>query len=80
MANRPETWESGVTRYLEKLEQKIDAGLSGINSRIDTLYSQEIGALKERIVKLETRVSIYAAIAGFVGMAIGGSLVKFIVK
>lgn len=76
---RQVTFETGVTRYFEKLETKIDIGLATINVRIDTLYNQEISALKERIVKLETRVSIYAAIAGFIGMAVGGTVVKLVI-
>lgn len=72
---RPPTWEQGVTEYLARLEEQI----KNLNGRIDNLYTLEITNLKVSMGKLETRVSIYAAIAGFIGMAIGGSLVKFIV-
>jgi hypothetical protein len=72
---RAATWETAVTDYLERLEK----GMGSLNGRIDNLYNHEIAALKERIVRLETRVSIYAAIAGFIGMAVGGALVKLVI-
>jgi len=75
MAQRAPTWEQGVTDYLDRLEKSI----AGLNTRIDNIYVMELTSIKVAMGKLETRVSIYAAIAGFIGMAVGGALVKFVV-
>lgn len=76
MPTKQPTWEEGVTQYLGRLESSI----ANINTRIDTLYNQEITNLKVQMGKLETKVAIYAAIAGGIGMTVGGALVKFVVK
>lgn len=64
---------------LEKMEGTINSGLAAVNTKIDKLNSQDITDLKLAMVRLETQVKIYAALAGFIGMAIGGALVKFVV-
>ncbi len=78
--SRQPTWEQGVTKYLEKLEKKLDDGVAVINVRIDNLYNKEITDLKVQMAKIETQVKIYAAIAGAIGMIAGGLVGKLIVK
>lgn len=72
-------WQDGVTQQLEKMENVINLGLTAVNLKIDTLNNQDITNLKLAMVRLETQVKIYAAVAAFIGMAVGGALVKFVV-
>lgn len=79
-------WQEGVMSQLERMEKLIDSGLRAVhlkidaaNTKIEVLNSKEIRDLQLAMVRLETQVKIYAALAGFVGMAIGGALVKFVV-
>lgn len=79
-------WQEGVMAQLERMEKLIDSGLRAVhlkidaaNTKIEVLNSKEIRDLQLAMVRLETQVKIYAALAGFVGMAIGGALVKFVV-
>lgn len=78
MANKP-TWQAGVVNQLEKMEKAIDEGLKSVNNKIDLLNSKDITDLKLAMVKLETQVKIYAALAAFIGMAVGGALAKFFI-
>lgn len=79
MAGKP-TWQDGVVSQLEKMEGLINSGLRQVNDKIDNLNSKDITDLKLAMVELKTQVKIYAAIAGFIGMAVGGALVKFVVR
>lgn len=79
-------WQEGVMAQLERMEKLIDSGLRAVhlkidaaNTKIEILNSKEIRDLQLAMVRLETQVKIYAALAGFIGMAIGGALVKFVV-
>jgi len=74
MASQKDFQESVIANFT-KLEQSVLA----VNLKIDTLNNQDITNLKLAMVRLETQVKIYAALAGFIGMAIGGALVKFVV-
>jgi hypothetical protein len=78
--SRQPTWEQGVTKYLEKLEKKLDDGVATINIRIDNLYNKEITDLKVQMARIETQVKIYAAIAGAIGMLVGGVVAKLVVR
>lgn len=69
-------FQDGVIANFTKLEVSIKE----LNQKIDSLNNKDITDLKIEIATLRTQVKIYAGIAGFVGMAIGGALVKFIVK
>jgi len=73
------TWQGGVVAQLEKMEKSIDEGLKAVNGKIDLLNSKDITDLKLAMVELKTQVKIYAALAAFIGMAVGGALVKFVV-
>jgi hypothetical protein len=70
------SWQQGVTNLLEKMEQKIDR----VDGKLDTFIQTDIAELRERMAKVETRVAIYAGIAGAVGMACGTAVTKLIVK
>lgn len=74
------TWQGGVVAQLEKMEKSIDEGLKAVNGKIDLLNSKDITDLKLAMVELKTQVKIYAALAAFIGMAVGGALVKFVVR
>lgn len=72
-------FQDGVIANLTKLESTIVVGLREVNIKIDSINNKEITDLKVAMARLETQVKIYAAMAAFVGMAVGGALVKFIV-
>jgi hypothetical protein len=74
MASQKDFQESVIANFT-----KLETSVAAVNIKIDTLNNQDITNLKLAMVRLETQVKIYAAIAGFIGMAVGGALVKFVV-
>lgn len=74
MASQKDFQDSVIANFT-----KLEASVLAVNLKIDTLNNQDITNLKLAMVRLETQVKIYAAIAGFIGMAVGGALVRFIV-
>ena len=74
------TFQDGVIENLSKLEKTMNDGLKEVNAKIDNLNNKDITDLKMAMVELKTQVKIYAAIASFIGMALGSALTKFVIK
>lgn len=66
-------------KSLSDLKEKTSKELADFKEKTET----NLSAFKEKyaaeMATLATQMKIYAAIAAFIGMAIGGTLVKFVV-
>lgn len=60
--------KQGLQDMGDKLERKLDN------------YSRDMVELRDRVTKLETRISIVFGILAAIGLSLIGALVKYIVK
>lgn len=60
--------KQGLQDMGDKLERKLDN------------YSKDMVELRDRVTKLETRISIVFGILAAIGLSLIGALVKYIVK
>jgi hypothetical protein len=65
-------WQKAVLEAVEKVDRKLD--------NLTAQYNSEMKQLAVDMATLKTQVKIYAAIAAFIGMTVGGAIAKFFLK